>query len=344
VIELKGKATHSSSQVSSELISQWLTPGGEIITGSDITYTVKEADVVDGGIGDFVFKAWVPGLETQTTAQATVSLDVWSYEMPDVGLALMSNILIAPATIAARVDTAYFYAPGVELEYEWILPESVVVDRQTTSLTYLKATKPGVQQIGVRVLDNRGNSKEVFEFIDVVQADAMQTGLEIKASNSFMRAPVMITAKSNAVAGHPDDKIEKYDWSVNGQANESLTRYYANIELNEPGTYTIAVDFTSKFGQTGAQEQTVEVVPNTPAVCEPYWKEDSSSITAYANCRDDDGKIIGITYQWREDGYVSSGGTRLRFTKSLHDSIKLIIRATDDSGAETVSQIEWNKS
>ncbi len=99
--------------------------------------------------------------------------------------------------------------------------------------------------------------------------------------------------------------------------------------------------FLTEFGQEGELTETLTAVPNKPPVCEPFITETSSSITVNSNCKDEDGKIISLKYSWREDGYESSGGTRLRFTKSLHDKLNISIRATDDSAEESLSTIEW---
>ena len=239
------------------------------------------------------------------------------------------------------MDVPYFYAPGVELSYEWVLPEGVEVTRTSASLTYLTVHQPGVQQIGLRVLDNRGNVREVYEFIDVVEADPMVVGMELRPSNAFMRVPVSIGFKTNGRPGHPNDRMESYRWLLNGVEQVGESRSSATLQFTEPGDYEVSVEFTSRFGQSETLVEQVSVVPNQPPVCEPFITETSSSVTVNANCKDEDGRIVSIRYTWREDGYETSGGTRLRFTKSLHERLNVIIRAVDDSGAQTTSEINW---
>jgi len=340
-IELTGSARHDNRSAEGQITSYWLTPSGKKLVGEQVKYVVTASDVQDGELGRFQFIAFVQGLESRTKASADVSIALWSYSLPDVKLALISRIQIAPATIAARVDTPYFYAPGVELSYEWLLPASVTVDRTTSSLTYLVAQVPGVQKIGIRVLDNRGNSKEIFEFVDIVQADPLVMGVELRPSNTFERAPVSYSAKTNAKPGHPNDSIATYAWLLDDVVLEGQGKPYANVEIVEPGEYKLTVKFTTDYGQEGEIHRLLTVVPNKPPVCEPFITDTSTSITVNANCTDEDGKIISLRYTWREDGYESSGGTRLRFTKSLHQSLYVRIRATDDSGAETLTEIKW---
>jgi hypothetical protein len=341
VADLRGSALHANSRAEGEIIEQWVAPSGAVISGGNVSYTITEADIQDGSIGSFKYQAWVNGLKEGTFKEATVDMTLWQYSMPPISLALMSRIQIAPATIVARVDVGYFYAPGVELTYEWLLTDQVEVSRSTSSLTYLTAKNPGVHKIGIRVTDNRGNEREVYEFIDIVDADPMVAGMELRPSNTFMRAPLAVSVRTNAKAGHPDDRIETYRWFVNDQVIESETRPYSTIVLNEPGDYDVSVEFTSKFGQVEKLSEKVTVVQNQPPICEPYFTEYSSSVTLYSNCKDVDGKIIGIKYQWRDDGYETSGGTQLRFTKSLHEKLNVVIKATDDSGVETTSTVNW---
>jgi hypothetical protein len=343
-IKLTAKAAHSNSTITDKLVSYWTTPGGERIDGTDIEYTVKDTDVQDGQLANFVFTAYAENFESQTKATGTVSTTVWQYNMPEVGLTLMSRIQIAPATIVARVDTPYFYAPGVELKYEWILPAGVEVARESSSLTYLTATTPGVHKIGIQVSDNRGNTKDVFQFIDVVEADPLAMGVEVRPSNVFERAPVSYSVRTNAKPGHPNDSMKSYAWLLDGAELAGQTKPYATVAIQNPGTYNLSVKFKTEYGQEGELQQVLTVVPNKPPVCEPTVTESASSVTVASNCKDTDGKIISIKYTWRDDGYESSGGTKLRFTKSLHDSLNVRIRATDDSGAETVSEVQWTKT
>ena len=343
-IKLTAKSSHSNSTITDNLVSYWTTPGGERIDGTNIEYTVKDTDIQDGQLANFVFTSYVENFEEKTKASATVSTTVWQYSMPEIGLTLMSRIQIAPAVIVARVDTPYFYAPGVELKYEWILPAGVEVSRESSSLTYLTATTPGVHKIGIQVSDNRGNTKDVFQFIDVIEADPLAMGVEVRPSNVYERAPVSYSVRTNAKPGHPNDSMQSYTWLLDGVELAGQTKPYANVAIQNPGTYNLSVKFKTEYGQEGELQQALTVVPNKPPVCEPTVTESTSSVTVASNCKDADGKIISIKYTWRDDGYESSGGTKLRFTKSLHDSLNVRIRATDDSGAETVSEVQWTKT
>lgn len=341
-IVLEGSARHYNRSAVGKIISYWQSPSGKRVDGDRVEYVVTPGDVQDGELGRFQYIAYVEGLENETKGSKDVPISLWSYSMPEVKLVLLSRIQIAPATIAARIDTPYFYAPGVELTYEWLLPESVKVDRTTSSLTYLVAETPGVHKLGIRVVDNRGNSKEIYEFIDIVQADPLVMGVELRPSNIFERAPVSYSARTNAKPGHPNDSIASYVWLLDGTVLEGQTKPYTSVDIAEPGAYQLTVKFTTEYGQEGELNELLTVAPNKPPVCEPFISETSSSITVNANCKDEDGKIVSLKYAWREDGYESSGGTRLRFTKSLHQSLDVKLRATDDSGAETVTQVKWS--
>ncbi len=154
---------------------------------------------------------------------------------------------------------------------------------------------------------------------------------------------MMYAIKTNAKPGHPNDKIIAYDWFVDDVQEMSQARPYANIAFKKPGVYSVKVRFTSDFGQISEETISLTVNQNQPPMCKPTITDTGSSITVNSNCTDEDGKIVGIKYQWREDGAETSAGKSLRFTKSLHDSLHIIIRATDDSGDQTTAEISWNK-
>lgn len=341
-VTLSGTAQHATSQLNSTIVTQWTTPAGTVLTGSKHDYVITEADIVDGDLGSFIFKAYAPGI-SQTSVEKPLDIALWKYTMPKVSLDLLSTLKVAPAIIAARISTPYFFAPGVEISYSWILPEGVVVDRTTSSLTYLRALKSGVHKIGVKATDNRGNTQEEFKFIEIVEATDMESTIDVKPSNEFLRAPMMYAIKTNAKPGHPNDKIISYEWFVDDQQEMTQSRPYANIAFKTPGAYTVKVRFTSEFGQVSEENISLIVNQNQPPVCTPTITDTGSSITVNSNCTDEDGKIVGIKYQWREDGAETSAGKSLRFTKSLHDSLRIIVRATDDSGEQTSAEINWNK-
>jgi len=341
-VTLSGTAQHATSQLNSTIVTQWTTPAGTVLTGPKHDYVISEADIVDGDLGSFIFKAHTPGID-QTSVEKPLEIALWKYTMPKVSLDLLSTLKVAPAIIAARISTPYFFAPGVEISYSWILPEGVVVDRTTSSLTYLRALKSGVHKIGVKAKDNRGNTQEEFKFIEIVEATDMESTIDVKPSNEFLRAPMMYAIKTNAKPGHPNDKIIAYDWFVDDVQEMTQARPYANIAFKKPGVYSVKVRFTSDFGQISEETISLTVNQNQPPMCKPTITDTGSSITVNSNCTDEDGKIVGIKYQWREDGAETSAGKSLRFTKSLHDSLHIIIRATDDSGDQTTAEISWNK-
>jgi hypothetical protein len=341
VIEIAGKATNRNSRIIANIISEIVTPSGDVIDGKTTEYLLTEADVSEEGTSTFIYRAWVEGYKESTYSERTEKVAIWSYEMPTPVMAINVTEAIAPAPVTATVSMASIYAPGVEFNFDWVVDEDAI---EISSIRGKTATfivnKPGMHLITVTVSDNRGNSVELTEFIDVVEADPMLVEVTKYSSNDYLRAPLVMTYRVSVDPGHPRDYSGSYEWFVDGVRVPDAESSFNKVEFETAGEYEVKVIATSRMGQVEEYIDTVEVMPNQPPVCEPALTETSSSITVSTNCSDSDGKIIKTLYQWGENE-ETSGSSTLRFSKVLHPTQQVNIRAVDDSGEEVTATIGW---
>lgn len=342
-ISLSGSARNSYSGLNVEIVSEWISPSGITMSGSNTEYVVEPEDIVDGDSGEFIFRAWVKGYQAETLAERRTKAKVWKYELPNTLLTLSSDIKVAPSKVTARVAMPYVYAPGVEFNFEWVIDESRIrIDGLRDKSATLYAIEPGLHQIKVIFSDNRGNRREMVEFVDLVEAEPMQANFTVTPSNEFWRVPVSIGLKGSSDPGHPKDYPSQYHWSINDDLLIGEDSSFVRHVISEPGDYRLKMEATSKMGQSLVVTKDITVVPNQPPICEPEIKESESHITVVANCTDVDGRVVAIKYSWN-GGPEASGGTSLTFSKALYEYVMLTVRAIDDSGQNLITTVDWKK-
>jgi hypothetical protein len=340
ILPLESMARNRNTRIVGTIISEIVTPTGDVIDGNTTEYLLTEDDAI-GETSEFTFRAWVEGFKDETYAERTEKLTVWKYEMPVPVLALNVDTVIAPTTVTAQVSMASIYAPGIEFTYDWSIDEDVFdIESVRDKTAKLTAKKAGMHLIKVTVSDNRGNKFELSEFLDVMEADPMTVEVTKYSSNEYLRAPLVMTYRVSVDPGHPRDYSGSYEWFVDGVKVPDAESSFNKVELNEPGDHEVKIIATSRMGQVAEHVDTIIVAANQPPICEPELSETSSSVTVITNCSDTDGKIIKTFYQWG-DNEETSGSTTLRFSKTLHPTQQVDIRAIDDSGEEVTATIGW---
>lgn len=340
-ITLKGSAKNPYRGLEAVIESEWETPSGTIISGDVAQYTVLTEDIADGDGGVFVYRAWVAGYKDKTLAEKGIKTKIWQYTFPNAVLTLNSEIKVAPSRVSAKIAMPYVYAPGVEFGFEWVVDEEKLeVESLRDNSASFMAKIAGLHQIKVVFFDNRGNSREMSQFVDLVDASEMETSLSVHPSNDYWRVPLAISLKAFADPGHPKDVMESYQWFVDGTLVEGATSSFTKHTLDTAGTYSVKVVATSRMGQIKEITNQVVAIANQPPTCSPELRESISHVTVIANCSDSDGRIVGIRYAWNEVN-ETSGGSSLSFSKAAYPSVNLTIRAVDDSSESIITNIKW---
>jgi hypothetical protein len=340
VLPLSGTARNRNTRIVADIVSEIVTPSGNVIDGNTTEYLLTAEDGSSAN-SEFTYRAWVEGFKDATYAERTEKLVVWKYEMPVPILALNVNTVIAPTTVTAQVSMASIYAPGVEFTYDWNINEDAFeIESIRDNTAKVEAKEAGMQLITVTVSDNRGNKFELSEFLDVMEADPMVVEVDKYSSNEYLRAPLVMTYRVSVEPGHPRDYSGTYEWFIDGVKIPDAESSFNKVELSEPGEYEVKVIATSRMGQVAESIDTIVVAANQPPSCEPELNQTNSSITVVTNCSDSDGKIIRVLYQWGDNDEMS-GSTTLRFSKGLHPTQRVNIRAIDDSGEEVTATIGW---
>jgi hypothetical protein len=147
-----------------------------------------------------------------------------------------------------------------------------------------------------------------------------------------MREPLSVNLRPYVSGGHPKDRVDTYDYKINGVELQSASMY-AKVEDLTAGKYIFELLVTSNFGETMFQKQEFEVVKNQIPTCDISWRETVGSYLIYADCDDNDGRVR--TFEWTIAGEVRSlASYRLSISKKEgQEPIDIVLRGVDDSGA-----------
>jgi hypothetical protein len=232
-------------------------------------------------------------------------------------------------------------SPDIEYIFDWKVSDEfdaeIIRDRGRSATIMLNDA--GLQPIIVNVSDNRGNSAEVMKMVDVKEPQPASLILEERHSKDILSAPLSTRMAVGINFDHPRDYPIEIKWYLDGvELNNKLSGRHT-YNFDEPGSYNIKVEVTSLYGQKGVKEKVINVLPNIPPICEPYFTDKKSYMMVYSNCEDEDGKIVSIYYDWGDGEQRKS--SRVRFDKEDFPLLNLSIRAVDDGGEETITVINY---
>ena len=270
-------------------------------------------------------------------------IDQWFLKITAYADELLSDVQKLeewPTQVRTMQENWIGRSEGVDLEFAIEESDETLSVFTTRPDTLLGVTYVAVAAQHPLALKAAADNPELTEFIDVVEADPMLIEVNKYGSNEYLRAPLVMTYRVSVDPGHPRDYSGSYEWFIDGVKVPDAESSFNKVELDEAGQYEVKVIATSRMGQVEEYTDMVEVMPNQPPVCEPQLTETSSSITVVANCSDSDGDIIKTLYQWGENE-ETSGSSTLRFSKALHPTQQVRIRALDDSGEEVTATIGW---
>lgn len=329
-IELEALVRLASSQLQSEVVSEWILPDGTVINGTKLTYTPTDADA-ENGHTDLRFRSWVKQLKDETMAVKDLSIRTWKYEFPDFRFDVNYRTRYAPVSAIAVARKLDHQPVAVDYTYDFQVFDGMVKDRESKERLYFKATKPGIHQFTVVISDDRGNEKRMVELLEVLPPPETEIELAANYSTPFMRTPLDASVRSRIVLGHPDDRVEKYEWYLDGELLTEQTSSRAVIDDLEEGSHEIKLKVTSKYGIVKEELLDVQVAPNNAPECGITYKQYGSTISAKSGCKDSDGRLA--THNWYIDGeLVQVHANNVSVTGKPGKTIHFRVVGYDDSG------------
>lgn len=330
------------------IIQSWTLPNGLTVNDPNLLYKPTEDILIDGGnvesYVDLVHTAYVEGYESATTRQSTKRVRVWKYEWPEFNLSFKSKHTSVPSevTVEFKPTDATWYRRTYHdpIVYDYGFPEGVEIIEQNKQRLIVRITQEGSVNFTARASDHLGNVKEGSKEFDLLPTPPFRTILSATASNKHYRAPFALTGRLSVTDGHPDDSIATINWSLDGQNYPELSGVTRpEFPVTTPGIHKLEAHVVSTLGTIAKSAIDVEAFENKIPTCTIALAYSNTSVTATANCPDEDGYITN--YRWVINGVESSlTGYRISFARpSSGASFPISVTATDDSGAQvTVNQ------
>lgn len=319
---------------------EWVDSAGNVYENMH-EYEVTQADINEDNSAEFKVRAWMVGLKDETFLERTLSTRPWHYETPDIHVHVRNSHQIAPINIRLGVAHSAVFAPFVELEYDWELPDGVTVARETSQGRYIDVdfTEPGVYEIKGILRDSRGGEAVAYEYIEILEPATMEPQLDIRFSEQHLRPPLRAVARLTVQRTHPNDRIDHIVWYLNGE-QQGEPRSTGYFDLEAAGVYELTGEVHTRLGQVATVTETVELVENQPPVCAPDTVETATVFRVQANCTDTDGRIIKYEWEWGE-GVSNQNRPTLSFSKDSYPNLNVTFRAYDDSGDHVEHSVSW---
>ena len=317
---------------------EWTLPDGSVVNNAVLNYVMNEnSDGKNIEYRELTVSAWLDGFKQETLTSRTHRVKVWQYEQPSAELRVRTSVKYDPAYVRVTIKQDRVYAPDVEYSYELdINPEEVEIVNQIDNKFDLKISGVKTHQIKGIVSDNRGNSVEALEFIEVLEPDPLEVGINVRAlSNKSNREPLTAYLQATRRLPHKKDSIKFYEWKLNGvvQNTEDVAPNYWKIEDLPEGNHVITLKATTEFGQVAEETMQIDVVDNIKPSCDIEFKQSLSSLDFVAECLDSDGAIL--RYEWMIDGNIVSINERVNYFKYPHlkdiNSVVVKLKVYDDS-------------
>lgn len=315
-----------------ELRGWWTLPDGTRVDGPLLTWGPTSENLAADTV-TLTYHAEIVGFDG-TLGSEDKRVRVWEYVWPEFSLEPTRSSQYAPADVTVRLRQIGRPMQLDNPTYNWTLPPAAtLLEDANQTMRVVRTETPGAYPFSASVSDARGNSSTVTTTVNMLAAPNYNMTLAVSPSNPYYRAPLDLTLKPSITGGHPSDRITSLAYYLNG-APTGPAGSYSKMSLGE-GTHTVEARAKTLMGWSFGATQTVTVVANTPPRCTATMREWTSGWIYYADCRDDDGRIVG--YRWTLDGEpVSFNSNRISVSKlSRSDTPLVTLRGVDDSGAES---------
>lgn len=341
-VNWRGNARAPYPRMDVTIKGRFILPDGSVVDSSEVEYMPTEEDAKKERV-EVSYEAWIEGFE-DAGARSTVTrrVSVWQYEWPEWSMNVRASATQAPAEIDLRIRKPVGMGRYLEdVQYEWEIPAGVeVTAARTEDSRALLIREPGHYPVKVRITDARGNFTELVEELKIDVPDPWAVDFRMSMSNSDNRAPLDVRLSPNVSGGHPRDRINQYRYLLNGEMVTEGVRY-SSVVLDE-GKHELTLEIESAFGSVASSSRMIEVMPNTPPVCELEARESRSHWRFFANCIDETGSVR--KHVWKVNGEeLGLSGSRISVSAREDSVLEVSLMAIDDGGAES-NVVLWHGS
>ena len=314
-----------------DIVTNITKQDGTLIEAAEYDFTPTEEDRLVGQVHWFNVESWLEGSKLETYAQKKMAVNVWEYQFPNFRLITEQRIKAAPSVIKAWVHKPAVANLYEDFDIEFNGHGRLEISSETNGKVVFNANTPGLYPISVDITDERGNTAQFTDLIEVFEPQEISINNNMSQSNKFAREPLDVRFRPVIKLGHPKDRIKEYKWYINDEFSDKHVKSYARVEGLSAGTHSIKLEIETMFGQKAEYTEIIDVVENKLPTCRLDNVNYSKYIRLRANCTDEDGKMKRYTWYVNDIKRAISSNS-LTLHKSMGDSISVRVIAYDDSG------------
>ena len=283
-----------------ELEGGFVMPDGTVVPGTSADITIQPDQKV------VQYATWVKGLE-QMRKVTSYSIYPWMYVWPNWRVDLRTLSKYAPAQVRYQIQASLPLNTlrGEPLEVIWNLPSNVSLSAENDFYGVLTFNDPGTYSgISALVKDSRGNVTEI-ELPTIVVANPSEIEAQVDVISPYkeaMVAPGTYTVRYTITKLPQNDRFQVNELYVNDVKVGEFYGTYANVQIGEPGTYTIAVKTLTKNGNEGVFEKTIELAEPPAPTCTVSRSRNSIGETITPTCNISVGVVTGYRWSWIQAG------------------------------------------
>lgn len=323
------------------VISEWTFPDEtkEIQEGEIFNFTPTSGDLSNGYI-TLKLSSWIDGYKEESIRDQNIRFRAFEYIWPDFEYSTRQYSNIAPSQARIRLTpygTSISYLD--ELNIEYVIPEDMILDYESTSNIAVTITQEGDFTIPINISDARGNKTTLNVPISVVEAEKLTISLKDNMPENN-REPVDLNLIAYTEGGHYLDRIESYIWTINGELQDDSSRYLRLYDLLE-GEHTVELEINTKFGNKSNYTKSYTIKNNITPICKLEYEEYRTYSKVNSNCVDVDGRVQ--SYDWVIDGEKTGRSSSLTVLKAMnieYSDVRLIV---EDDSNETKEYIFDNR-
>lgn len=349
---------NTPSDIRHNVTAQWYTPSGEaipsnieVLSSDKVRLTAKhivteddlEANNSEDETKPFVVKAAIEGIEG-TEAEANSKMKVLIYRFPEFEISTRQEFKYYPTEATVSVLMVTRPEVSAKYTYEWLERDGakLMTTRDTSkgSFAVYNVDREGLINYVLIIKDDRGNEHIYEAFSTTEKPKKAEIKLNAAFSTRKMRYPVDATFRARVDYEHRKDKINSFEWFVNGDlvrdSSETMSpRLFYTAKKS--GEYEVKFIAKSEFGATDEQTYTFSVIDNVQPVCTMRSREESTSFVFKPDCKDRDGKLLRTLIEVPEvNGLSTSKSFRVTKSKLVGvNSLTVKITAWDDSNEST---------
>lgn len=263
--------------------------------------------------------------------------DPWSATAPPIATFEFTPVEPSVGDVVTFDASDSIDPDGQIVRYLWDFDGDGAFDLDTTApRANTSYSEAGSYSLWLMVLDDEGNSDEVFARIRVIGIDSPTARIDFAPANPLVDEVVTFDASSST---DPDGGIVRYVWDFDGDDRNDAIGKRVNHTFRTRGDKTVSLTVTDNDGNRDQREALVPVVESIPPTVQFFYTPDNPTVRESiafdaSESFDPNGRIVRYAWDFDGDGTIELGTTAPRATHTYDQAgtYTVTLAITDDQG------------